>query len=208
MKKPRDSLVADRVGGVRVARTLSNVVSPPTMFAATAVALGTYERPIWPGLAWGALVGFIVSIVPMLVIVFSLYTGRIEDIHMSNTSERHIPYLIGTMASLLGLAVVLIFGGPELLMCLTLFNVIALASLGLINTRWLISIHATAASACWLIATLVFGWVVGLVLLPVALAVIYARYYLRRHTVTQLVAGISLGVGIVLVLRVLGCFVV
>ena len=52
MTIPRDTHKADRIGMVRVARTLSNVISPPIMFAITGLALGFYERPVWPGLAW------------------------------------------------------------------------------------------------------------------------------------------------------------
>ena len=37
---------------------------------------------------------------------------------------------------------------------------------GLINTQWLISIHATAAAATWMIATLVFRPNTGLIPLP------------------------------------------
>jgi membrane-associated phospholipid phosphatase len=80
--------------------------------------------------------------------------------------------------------------------------------LGLINTRWLISIHATAAAATWLIAALIFGWVVGLVLLPLLILIAWIRLYLKRHTLPQVLAGITLGLSAVLIMRALGCFVV
>jgi membrane-associated phospholipid phosphatase len=79
--------------------------------------------------------------------------------------------------------------------------------LGLINTRWLISIHATAAAATWLIATLVFGWLIGLILLPLLILICWIRVYLKRHTPAQVLAGIALGLSAVLLLRAFGCFV-
>ena len=60
----------------------------------------------------------------------------------------------------------------QLLQCLAIFTVVTLSALALINSRWLISIHATAAASTWLIFTLVFGTTVGLVVLPVTVLIL------------------------------------
>lgn len=207
MSVPRDRNEADRVGSVRLARQLSNIISPPIMFAAIGVALGVYERPIKPGLMWGWIYGLIVTVTPMIAVLILHRSGRIGDIHMSHISERHIPYLVAVVAGLVAFVIVEWFDGPVLLRCLALLNVIALGALGLINTRWLISIHATAAGATWLIATLVFGPIIGLILLPLAVLICYIRIFLQRHTVAQVLAGVTLGLSVVLILRAFGCFV-
>ena len=190
-----------------MARTLSNIISPPIMFAITGLALGIYERPFWPGLAWGAFYSLLIALSPMLVIIYLLRTGRIGDMHMSATNERHIPYLIAVISSALAYVLLLLFDGPMLLRCLAILSFITLGALGLINTRWLISIHATAAASTWMIFTLVFGWVVGLILLPVLLLIAWIRLYLKRHTPAQVLAGIALGITTVLLMRAFGCFV-
>lgn len=207
MSIPKDTYKADRVGWVRFARVLSNVISPPTMFAATGLALGIFERSLWPGFGWGALYAIIISLLPMLMIVYLLRTGRIGDLHMSATHERHIPYLTAAASGAAVYALMTFLNGPVLLRCLSVFNVITLSSLALINSRWLISIHATAAAATWLILTLVFGAVVGLVVLPLAILICLVRLYLRRHTVAQVAAGAVLGLSVVLAMRAAGCFV-
>lgn len=206
MTVPRDTHEADRVGSVKLARRLSNIISPPIMFAAIGLALGVYERPVLPGLAWGFVYGLIVTLIPMAVVLTFLRTGRISDLHMSHTSERHIPYLIAVAAGIIAYLVIRLFDGPELLLCLSVSNIITLGALGLINTQWLISIHATAAAATWLIATLVFGPVVGLILLPLVILICYIRLFLKRHTLAQVLAGVALGLAVVLVLRAFGCF--
>lgn len=208
MKIPRDKHEADRVGSVKVARHLSNIISPPIMFAALGLALGVYERPIRPGLVWGFVYGSIVTLIPMMVVAALLRSGRISDLHMSHTNERHIPYLVAVGAGALAYGVIRLFDGPELLLCLSVLNIITLGALGLINTQWLISIHATAAAATWLIATLVFGPVVGLILLPLVILICYIRLFLQRHTLAQVLAGVVLGLSVVLLLRAFGCFVV
>jgi membrane-associated phospholipid phosphatase len=98
------------------------------------------------------------------------------------------------------------FGGPELLRCLSLFNVIELVALGLINIAWLISIHATGVMAALVIVGLVFGWTASLIVLPFVISVCWVRLYLKRHTPAQVAAGLILGVISVLVLTLAGCF--
>lgn len=204
--KPRDHRVVDRVGLVRAARLFSNVASPPVMFAALGLALALHTEPLWPGLAWAALYGFFVSLTPILFVLYLLRVGRVAELHMSNRRERHLPYLVAVLASLLVLGAILLLEGPPLLFCLTLFNVLTLVVLGLINARWLISFHATAVMAMDTVAALVFGPAVGLALSPLVPLVVLVRLYLRRHTVGQIVGGLLLGLGNVLFLARLGCF--
>lgn len=207
MTIPRDTHKADRIGMVRVARTLSNVISPPIMFAITGLALGVHERPIWPGLGWGAVYSLLIALTPMVVILYLLRTGRISDIHMSAIHERHIPYLIAVTSSAVAYALLVLFDGPILLRCLAILSFITLGALGLINTRWLISIHATAAASTWLILSLIFGWVVSLILLPFLVLICLIRLYLKRHTPGQVLAGVVLGLTGVLLMRLFGCFI-
>ncbi len=207
MSKPRDTDEADRTGMVRVGRILSNVISPPIMFAAIGLALGVYERPFWPGLAWGFFYGLLVALIPILVIVYLIRIGRIGELHMSNTHERHIPYLTSVISGMVAFFILTLFDGPELLRCLAILSIITLSVLGLINTKWLISIHATAAAATWMIATVVFGWTVGAILLPFVILISAIRLYLKRHTPAQVLAGLALGASAVLVMRAMGCFV-
>lgn len=192
---------------VRVSRILSNIISPPIMFATVGLALGIYERPFWPGLAWGVFYSLMVALTPILVILYLMRIGRIGDLHMSATHERHIPYLTSVISGAVAFAVLSLFDGPVLLRCLAILSIITLGALGLINTQWLISIHATAAAATWMIATLVFGWVVSAFLLPVVILISAIRLYLKRHTPAQVLAGIALGISTVLVMRAFGCFV-
>lgn len=206
MTVPKDRFSADRVGMVRAAYHTSNVISPPVMFAGIGFAFGIYERPLWPGLAWGAVYGVLTSLVPILFVGFMLRSGRIGDLHMSQTQERHIPYLVALVMSVFAVALIGLLDGPELLRCLAFYNIVALLALSLINTFWLISIHATAAAGTWLMATLVFGWVVSLILLPFVILICVIRVYLKRHSVAQVLAGVLLGLTIVLTFAYFGCF--
>lgn len=209
MSIPRDFHRDSHTGRVKAARLFSNIVSPPVMFACVGVAFALYENPSLVGFAWAVFYGLMVSLAPILVVLFLLKTGRIKELHMSDTNERHIPYATAVISAFIAFAVISLLNGPELLRCLALVNTINLAALGLINVRWLISIHANGIMATFLLVGLVFGWTLALVLvLPLMIGVCAVRLYLKRHTVAQVVAGLALGVFIIwFAVTVFGCFV-
>lgn len=204
--RPRDHHVADRIGGVRAARLFSNIVSPPVMFAVVGLVVALASEPFWQALAWAAVFGFFVSLAPILFVLYLLRIGRVVELHMSNTSERNLPYLVAILGSLIVWALVALLKGPELIGCLTQLNMVSLAAIAIINRFWLISFHSMAASAMSLVLGLVFGPLAGIVLLPLIGVVVAVRLYLRRHTVAQVIAGMALGVGCVLFMVGLGCF--
>lgn len=204
--RPRDHHAADRIGAVRAARLFSNIVSPPVMFAVVGLVVSLYTRPLVEALAWAAIFGFFVSLAPILFVLYLLRNGRIHELHMSNTGERTLPYAVAVLGSLVVFALIVLLQGPELLRCLTLFNLTSLAAIGVINHFWLVSFHAMGAAAMTLVLGRIFGLPVGLALIPLVAAVVAVRLYLRRHTVAQVIAGLLLGAGCVLLLISLGCF--
>lgn len=206
---PLDQLAKNRTGLIKMARIYSNVVSPPVMFAVVGLAFGLYALPGWPGFWWAAVYGLLTSLAPILVVVYLLKTGRIAELHMSNTRERNIPYLSAILFATVAYSLIAGFDGPELLRCLALFNVIELIMLTVINHFWLISLHATGAMASAILVGLVFGWPISLLLAgPMVISVCWVRLFLKRHTPAQIVAGLALGAVVVLSLTPFGCFVV
>ncbi len=207
MTTPLDQEEQNRTGLVQLARLFSNVVSPPVIFAIMGLALSLYSLPLNQALLWAAINGFVISLLPILFVLWLLRTGHIGELHMSNTGERHLPYLLAVICGILMVGIVTIFDGPRLLQCLALFDILALSALGIINTRWLISFHATAISAAWAITVLVFGWWAGFLVLTFVIMVVIVRLFLKRHTPAQVVAGLFLGIFSVWCLTWFGCFV-
>lgn len=204
--RPRDHHVADRIGAVGAARLFSNVVSPPVMFAVVGLIVSLYSRPFFEAIAWAALFGFFVSLAPILFVLYLLRTGKILELHMSNTGERTLPYAVAILGSLVVFGIVGLFQGPELLRCLTLLNLVSLTLVGIINHYWLVSFHSMGAAAMSMVLGRIFGPTVGIGLIPLVGLVVAVRLYLRRHTVVQVVGGLALGVASVLLLVALGCF--
>lgn len=206
MSRPLDELATNRTGLVRVARGFSNVVSPPTLFATLGLALTLHVLPPSEAIWWWLAYGFLVSLAPILFVVYLLRTGRIAELHMSNTNERHLPYLSAMIGAGIYIGLVVAFDAPELLLCLGIFNLVALTALFIINIVWgLISFHTTAAVATALWAGVVWGWTVGLLVMPLVLLIITVRLYLKRHTPVQVIAGATLGLVAVGSLTLFSC---
>lgn len=200
---PLDS--ATSTGLVKQIRTFTHIVSPPVIFATLGYAVALKQLPLIPGLLWGSVYGLLISALPIAFVVWLLRTGRIGDINM-NRAERRLPYLVAVVCAALAALAIYAGGGPAYLYHLTLLNVIALSAMGLINTIWQISNHATAiVSAVW-VAGIVFDRWAAVVLLPLCIGVCAARIYLRRHTPSQIVGGAVLGSAAVVMLLLTGCF--
>ncbi len=204
---PRDTFAENRTGLVKFARHFSNVVSPPVMFAILGVVFALRERPFWSGMGWAAVYGMIVSFAPILFVVYMLKKGRIAELHMSNTKERYLPYIAAVAFAALAYGILTLSHGPQLLRCLALFNIIELTALGIINLFSLISLHSTGIMATFMLVGLVFDWPTSFTyVFPFVIAVCWVRLYLKRHTISQIVAGIILGIVSVLSLTFIGCF--
>lgn len=207
MTAPLDHHAHNRTGSVKLARLFSNIVSPPVIFAVLGLVLSLKALPLPESLIWAAVNGFMTSLLPILFVLWLLRTGRIEELHMSNTGERHLPYISAVLCGVLMYGILVLFHGPTLLKCLVTFEIIALSALGLINSQWLISFHATAIAAAFVIIGFVYGWAVASIfVLPFVIAVIIVRLYLKRHSPAQVIAGLALGALTVIVLSQFGCF--
>jgi hypothetical protein len=189
---------------VRAARAYSDIVSPPVISAALGFSVVWVDLPFWPGFAWAAAYGIIVSLIPICVVLYLLRRGLVSDLHMSNRRERHIPYLIGFVCAVLALVVVVVFSGSRLLHSLAVCNTVGLAALGAINTRWLISNHTASVMLAVTFVGFVFGITVSAALAPLVGLTFLVRLWLRRHSVAQLVAGLLVGAAPVLILANLG----
>ena len=196
---------AKSTGFVRQVRTFTHIVSPPVIYIVLGYAVALSQRPSVSGFMWGTLYAFFVALLPLLYVVWLLHTGQIQDINMTK-QQRNIPYLVAVLSATLMSGIVWFGDGPRYLFHLTLLNVIALGGMGLINLRMQISNHATAiASAMWVSAFVFDKWI-GIMLFPVVVIVCAARLYLKRHTPSQVAAGLALGTVAVMALLLTGCF--
>ncbi|MEM9775023.1 MAG: hypothetical protein AAF902_10610 [Chloroflexota bacterium] len=192
--QPRDFDLNDRTGLVRFARTFSNFVSPPTIYAVLGFAVSFTFMPFWTALTWGVVYGLLVSLFPILVVLAMLKFGFVEELHMSNTRERRIPYLAAILGGVISWGLAVFYQLEVHFLHLAIFTVLNLVLLFLITLYWLISMHTAGAAAFSALLGAMWGWIPAtLIGLPVLVSVTAARLYLRRHSPAQAIAGIALG---------------
>ncbi len=203
MHAPIDS--AESTGLTKSIRTFTHIVSPPVIYAILGFVVAWTQAAFWPGLFWGTVHGLLVSLAPILYVVWLLQHDRIGDINMTK-EERRGPYLVAIVFAALASLLIYLGNGPQYLFHLSLLNVIALCAMAAINLVWQISNHATAiVSAMWIVGA-VINFRAAALIFPLVIIVCFARIYLKRHTPSQLVGGLALGSFSVLALLLTGCF--
>ena len=133
--------------------------------------------PFGVGALHAAIFGFLTQLLPVFYIVFMLKTGRIADLHVSNQNERHIPYLISIIGSLLAILVLRISSSASVLLSLSVANLALGLSLALTNLRWLISAHTASITLIAVFGSFVFSPLVGLAIAPVLALTFCVRYF-------------------------------
>jgi hypothetical protein len=189
---PLDFQDTGRSGLIRLARLLSDVLSPPAAFSAAGLILGWLDRGI-AGFAWGFLYGFLASLLPVLYILYLYRTGRVSDMHVSNPQERQRPYLLGLAITVLAWLIVRAYAGAPLLEGLVLSHIVVNLGLMAWNYYRLISAHVASLTAIALYAALAVGPGAGLLLAPVVALMFYVRLFLKRHTLGELLLGLATG---------------
>jgi len=205
-RNPLDANPNSTSPSVRAARIYSNVFSPPSTFALFGFIIAWSELPFWTGSLHAAIFGLLSSLVPILYIAYLLKTGQIDDLHISKQSDRHIPYIIGIVGAIAAFFILRALGSSSILLTFILTNIIAITLLAIVNSRWLISAHTSSITTIALFAGFAFNPAVGLAITPLVLLTFYVRLFLKRHTITEMISGILLGILIVLGLAAMGAF--
>jgi membrane-associated phospholipid phosphatase len=183
------------------AKIFSNVFSPPAVSAAMGLMASWHDQSFWPGLLRALIYGFLISLIPLALVIYLVRTGRVNDLHMSLSSrDRRIPYLVGFIGAVAACLLFALWGGSPLLTALAACNVVGLGALGLINNRWLISNHTASAMMVASFGVYIYGAGAVIWSLPLISLVWWSRWLLRKHTPAQLAAGLLVGAAPVILL--------
>lgn len=161
------------------------------------------QTPLIPAYWWVSIGGtfFLTALIPFSLILFAIRRGTIQDLYITNASERSMPYVYTTLCY--GFWVYFLIHtihAPLFLALVGLGATFAIASVAFINQWWKISAHLTGWGGLTggiLSYFLYYGFMpsVGLIvaLLVIALLLMYARLWLNAHTDWQVIAGYGLG---------------
>lgn len=187
------------------AKVFSNVFSPPAVSAAFGFLVAWQEASFWPGLVHALAYGAMISLLPVVLVVYLLKKGKVDDLHMSLAPEqRRIPYLVAFLGALAAFLLLYAWGRSPLLITLAACNVIGLAALGLMNNLWLVSNHSASVMMVAAFSVYVFGLKSAIWSIPLVAVVIWSRWLLRKHTLPQLALGLLVGAAPVFIFAGIG----
>ena len=176
------------------AHIVSLVISPPVVWGIWFSLIALDVTPSRAAaLVYAAVFTLMVCILPISFVACMVRLGKIGDLHMRESRERYIPYLIAIIAGALTEIFFLRFDAHPVLVIVALVSIVEL-TLMLLGTFFIhISLHAMAVSSMISATAILFSVGQSLFLLPVVLLVVLARLVLRRHTPAQIMAGILIG---------------
>lgn len=177
-----------------LAKTLSMLFYPfPVAIVTLFVAIGLTESSWSQAISWTG-VSVLIVIVPVgLAILWKLRQGEYKDWDVPIQENRHLLYAItlGGFAILMG--VYFMWQAPTVAFVCAYAAIPTLGIAMLINRKWTkISLHATTLAGCVILLWFVSP-IGSLILLLCGLATSWARVYLKRHTVNQVVLGWLVG---------------
>lgn len=187
---------ASQTGAHRLARVISDVLSPIVVLPACTLVVSIHASQDWlSGLAYGAVAVFFAVGFPYGVLLFWVRSGRLADREIRDRAQRPAIMLITLASVTLGLATLWFLHVPRDLFAHMAAMVTGLTATLAVTTTWKISIHtACLAGAIVSLSVLVTPWALGLTPLLVPLA--SSRMVLKHHTLAQVGAGGVLGAAV------------
>jgi hypothetical protein len=182
-----------RAWDVLLARTISQVGSPPVLSAAATalIALTLSSLSAWH---WAAVYVSVAILTPVLYLVWLLCRRQITGLGLPLREQRVWPLIFALVCAGLAWLVLAQGGAPQQMVALARGLWLELVVLFAITLSWKISVHAAFVAS---VATLVWSLSGTPVPLLIGVPVVaWSRVRMRRHAVDETVAGALLGLTI------------
>jgi membrane-associated phospholipid phosphatase len=171
----------------RIARLISNITQPPVVSIPTFaiinyVLLGFNNSMVITIICW--IFGAFLPITTSLILIRKMHT----DIDITDRTKRTLPLFFAVCSYLIGFLVLLSMGAPALTTALMLIYSTNTLIILFINLSWKISIHTMGVAGPTVALTYLFG-ISGLLFGLIIPLVMWSRVRLKKHTISQVLAG-------------------
>jgi len=184
----------------RIARHVSNILAPATISLPFIFLVAFYQaQDQLKAFIYACITLFFLSVGPLLYIIIGVRLGKLTDIDVSRRSQRAGPFIFGIVSVMIGWLVLTLTNGPRNLQTVMMITVFSGTIMMVITFWWKISMHASSLGGAATMLTVLYGAVM-LPLFVLLVLVSWSRVVLRRHTVTQVIAGSLAGIVLSLVI--------
>ena len=191
---------AENTKRVRIARHVSNILAPATISLPFILLVAFYQaQDKLSALLFACITLFFLSVGPLLYIIIGVRLGILSDIDVSRRSQRVGPFIFGIVSATIGWIILSLTDAPRNLQTVMIITVFSGIIMMVITLWWKISVHASSFGGVATMLTVLYG----AVMLPLFILLIFvswSRVVLRRHTVSQVIAGSLAGIVLSLVI--------
>ncbi|MGD8396209.1 MAG: hypothetical protein PVF43_12120 [Candidatus Eiseniibacteriota bacterium] len=188
----------ERQSGLRIARHVSDLISPPMVALVTFWVLAAVHAgsTIWQVFL---ICGLTQTALPILYLKWAVRRGWIGDVDMSRREERRKGLPLLGLVYAAGALIAWGFGMPATIVAVCLCTLAVLAAIWTTNLFYKASGHVAGVSAYMTVLSLLGTSPLhaGLLLVP---AIAWARVRSGAHTVAQTIWGFAIGTGLTVIL--------
>lgn len=176
-----------------LARWISHLLSPPVV-GVVAALLCAFTIDTARGWWWTAVYLSSAALLPTLYLCWLFKSGAVSDLHLNKREERIKPTIMMIIGAFIALVCLTLGNASPILRLLAAVQFCQSIIFLLITFRWKISAHTSSIATLLALSWLVIASKALIIFLPILLIVAWARVHLKRHSVSQTVAGALLGV--------------
>lgn len=178
----------------RIAKIIRIVSVPPIMVSIFILILAFNKSDIFRNPAEIIIMIVLLGFVPALAYVLSGLVPKVKE--QGREGQRKLAFvtnLVGYSVALLW-AVFTNVGKKLLLICLTYFLSVVLLTICNKGFHFRASGHASSFTGPLILLVYFLGWKVIIAVLIIAVLIVWASVYLKRHTIKELVGGILVNI--------------
>ena len=177
----------------RIAYVITNIASPPVLglFVLVLASSTLASLAAW---TWTGVYVVIAVLAPLAFLVSLMHRGAVTDLDVQLREQRVKPLIFSLVCGGLAWLILRVGRAPRLIVLLTGLSWVQMTAAFLITLRWKISMHCATAAG---VATAIWSFIGTPLPLLIGVPIIaWTRVRLRRHTLTQTIAGSLLGASV------------
>lgn len=178
----------------RWADVISTATEPAGLLVVVLVVVATKSSPsLSLAMKWSLLAALFTVAIPYSVLLVFVGRGLVMDRHVVIREQRHKPLAAATASVIAGVAVLARMGAPPALSALVVSMLAGITSMGMVTRWYKASFHVAVAAGVATILALVLGPRLLLFAVPLVGLLAWARVRAGRHTVPQVLTGLTVG---------------
>lgn len=169
---------------------LISLLFSPYVTAAIFILVITYSnsKNIMEFLPWMGIAFIFAIIIPGSYILWLVEKKDVSDLHLSEHSQRKIPFLVTGISSMVGALALFLVGAAKPVVVMGVAYAANAVAISLLTQFWKISVHTALYSSVVTVMVIIFGAkfaLLYLILIPLG----WSRVYRHRHSLNQVIGG-------------------